>query len=638
MTHYFRFHDDQSNWWLETQLADLAIALSRQASLQVSFRPPSVVQTGGEELTISTFAEAFTEPERMQCMSAEVFLRALGTLQLTDGAAMTAAVQALRGNELSFLGVQLLCVSEDARMAKCIGRERPGTRLAFEVRIQSYARMLEKNRPLRMRAGLIGDVLLTDAYFAIHQQHLGKQSALEESWYASALLTLSTSIEHASSTQDVTGAVAALMQTLTTNTFTAQPPLKDTTYRLFSFADGRTTSVNAVSDDVNQAAEQSLETRENKRAGEADDASRREQVDVWTQRQKTAAVGAFQKRIEQERSSPAAGDQGRITEDTPETMTTRRGHTDGGLFDDAGEQDDETDMSMNGTTPNTQGSDADIVMVKRQPLSEATRARVQTWASETVDAKRRLLVLFERSFLHRQTQRLSATRFGRLDKQLTKIVTETNPRIFYHKSAVDKPFDVAVQILVDCSGSMYRQLEAVKPFIYLFHDCLLRLGIPHDVCGFWEDTTSAPVHASERASTHLLHVIDWQDGPTDVVAGHIDELQPQLDNRDGLAIRRVGETLIRRTERQKWFFMISDGQPAAQDYHNAVMDTKSAVRLLRMHKVEVIHLCLAEDADDQTMQTLRQMYGDDCMIVQTLRELPVAMERLLATVIRRTTR
>lgn len=633
MQNFFRFHDPRPNWWLETQLADLATALTRTPSLRVSFEPVSVVRSD-EELSISTFAASFVESEARGCMTAEVYLRALGTLISTDREAMATTVAGFRETSIPALSVQLLCVAEDARLAKQIGQARPGTKGPFRTRSDVYARMLKQNRPHRILAGATGDVVFTDAYLGFQGCLMTVTDEQHPPVYQDALQRCVDAVNRAVSTADVIGAVEVFIETVVTKSAT-EWTLSDTTYRLFDYSTELVSPSIEAADDEQSVEDERAATGGSNGDGEAEDLSRREQVDVWTQRQKTVATGAFQKRIDEDKSSPSAGSNARVGDDAPQSLATRRGHTDGGMLDDAGEAEEETSFSMSGKPRPSDVEDSDVTTIERQPAAASAKARVAAWGSQTGDAQKRLSMLFDRLLLHKMNGRYHATKSGRLDRQLTKIATEANPRLFYHKTAQDVRLDVAVQMLVDCSGSMFHQLEAIKPLIYLFHKCFQRLRIAHDVCGFWEDTLHVPKLGRQRPVTHLLHAVDWNDSSQADVAAHIDAFEPQLDNRDGLAIRYVGDALRHRPERQKWMLVISDGEPAAHDYRDAMMDTKRAVRWLQKHQIDVIHMCLAEHSDEQTRQALRQMYGDNCVIVPNLRDVPLVMERTLSTILKK---
>ncbi len=50
--------------------------------------------------------------------------------------------------------------------------------------------------------------------------------------------------------------------------------------------------------------------------------------------------------------------------------------------------------------------------------------------------------------------------------------------MFYKKGQESQELDVAFQLLVDCSGSMYNKMEETKKSVVLFHEALKSLKNP----------------------------------------------------------------------------------------------------------------------------------------------------------------
>ena len=51
-------------------------------------------------------------------------------------------------------------------------------------------------------------------------------------------------------------------------------------------------------------------------------------------------------------------------------------------------------------------------------------------------------------------------------------------------------------------------------------------------------------------------------------------LEPQDDNRDGVAIRVASDRLIRRSHNQRFLIVFSDGEPSAYNYsQDGIIDT-----------------------------------------------------------------
>lgn len=631
----FRFDNPYDTWWTETQLADLAVALSRTARLRVSYGLHSTLNVQTPELVISTFWEVLPEHERLLVQKADVYLRAVGNRKWTDWTVLQSAWQVAENLQFPQLARQLLCVAEDDRLSRRIVEERPGTNAALQARGSNYARLFHENRANRMRSHQLADVMLGDAYQALCSSGEEQTSVLLPSsgpsgpWTEHIALFL-RSIRQSKATVQIVDAVFQFVEQIAREGLATH----DASYDLFACAFGENLRQPVVPD-THPTEPQTPPRQQNQTTRDAstDDSERREEMEVWTQAQESNAPGALSMELNSEQSSPSAGVTARFADDKPTSLTVRRGQSDSGQYEDFGEADEETGLAAASTNKASAADDVGIKLVSREPISEVSRQKVSQWDHDTEAVRRKLRKQFHQMLLHRMQARNQNTRHGRLDKGLTRLVTQTHPRLFYHKSSKDKLFDAAIQLLVDCSGSMYQRLEAVKPMIYLFHETLRSLQIPHDVCGFWEDSIRLSANDVDKPVTHLQHVIEWQDGWQRNVSGYIDALTPGLDNRDGFAIRKVGEKLLARQEKQKWLLVISDGDPAAEDYRDAVLDTKNSIRSLVIHGVHVLHLCIAQADDALMVEALKQMYGSQCVVVPGIDELPNAMERAMSTMI-----
>lgn len=73
-------------------------------------------------------------------------------------------------------------------------------------------------------------------------------------------------------------------------------------------------------------------------------------------------------------------------------------------------------------------------------------------------------------------------------------------------------------------------------------------------------------------------------------------LEPQDDNRDGVAIRIASDRLIRRSHHQRFLIVFSDGEPSAYNYsQDGIIDTYEAVENARKFGIEVFNVFLSQD-------------------------------------------
>src|SRR5699024_9417645 len=108
-------------------------------------------------------------------------------------------------------------------------------------------------------------------------------------------------------------------------------------------------------------------------------------------------------------------------------------------------------------------------------------------------------------------------------------------------------------------------------------------------------------------------------------------LQPQDDNRDGVAIRIGSERLMRRAHNQRFLIVFSDGEPSAYNYsQDGILDTYEAVETARKLGIEVFNVFLSQysiivDIDE----TIHIIYGNYSMFVEGVENLTSHLAPLL---------
>jgi nitric oxide reductase activation protein len=226
--------------------------------------------------------------------------------------------------------------------------------------------------------------------------------------------------------------------------------------------------------------------------------------------------------------------------------------------------------------------------------------------------------------------------FGRLDKRLTRAVTQELPRLFYKKRSPVPQLDAAFALLVDCSASMYDKMDETKLGLVLFHETLRNLRIPHEIVGFWEDAD----RVTEQEAPNLFQVaVDFGSCLAAGSGAALMQLEPQQDNRDGFAIREMMKRLLRRTERQRILLVFSDGEPSAANYNDVgILDTHEAVLQARRMGIEVISVFLANGTVHETQRNaMRNMYGRSSIVVPNVEGLheqlvPILRKLLLKSI------
>ena len=104
-------------------------------------------------------------------------------------------------------------------------------------------------------------------------------------------------------------------------------------------------------------------------------------------------------------------------------------------------------------------------------------------------------------------------------------------------------------MLIDASGSQMSRQGEVAIQAYIISEALSNVEIPHRVmsfCTFWDYT--------------ILHRFRKYDDPR-TENENIFNYVTSSNNRDGLAIKTAGHSLLQRQEEKKILIVLSDGRP-----------------------------------------------------------------------------
>lgn len=183
----------------------------------------------------------------------------------------------------------------------------------------------------------------------------------------------------------------------------------------------------------------------------------------------------------------------------------------------------------------------------------SSRMRVQTDTSLAKKVKRLLQVRAQARYQHgRKRGKISPKSIYRVGIRDNKRAAE---RIFKKKDDNDI-LDVAVSILVDCSGSMggskYKHAYQSTALLNL---AIATLNVPLEIVGF-TDNSDAPVHAIFKSFTKSVSSSILKDRFSDFSDRGMD------GNSDGESILWTYNRLLRVKSKRKILLVLSDGQPA----------------------------------------------------------------------------
>ena len=226
-----------------------------------------------------------------------------------------------------------------------------------------------------------------------------------------------------------------------------------------------------------------------------------------------------------------------------------------------------------------------------------------------------------------QDERHNLTK-GRLQKDLINWFIDDQYKLFYKKQDLSKTFDATFTLLVDASASMHDKMDETIKGVVLFHETLKSLNIKHEILAFNEDA----FEADDREQPNIIdEIINYNYSIFEKEGPRIMSLEPQDDNRDGVAIRIASERLLQRSHQQCFLIVFSDGEPSAFNYsQDGIIDTYEAVETARKFGIEVFNVFLSQEAITEDIeQTIHNIYGQFSIFVEGVEHLPSLLSPLL---------
>jgi len=191
-------------------------------------------------------------------------------------------------------------------------------------------------------------------------------------------------------------------------------------------------------------------------------------------------------------------------------------------------------------------------------------------------------------------------------------------RVFYNQKLPGGPPQVAFGLLLDESGSMSYGDRATyaRTTALIMHGICQKLSVPLTVYGH---TTSG----NGGVDMHLysdFEAIDKND------KYRMMDISARNANRDGAALRFVGEQLMKRPEATKVLFLVCDGQPADFGYSGseAEQDLREIKAYLKKKGVDLIVAAIGDDKEN-----IHRIYGDSFMDITNLQKLPTILPQKL---------
>lgn len=228
--------------------------------------------------------------------------------------------------------------------------------------------------------------------------------------------------------------------------------------------------------------------------------------------------------------------------------------------------------------------------------------------------------------LRAETQTVLSDRGMIVPSRLWRIGRSSDAKIFQRELKADAA-DFVVDVLIDASGSQMSRQGEVAIQAYIISEALSNVEIPHRVmsfCTFWDYT--------------ILHRFRKYDDPR-TENENIFNYVTSSNNRDGLAIKTAGHSILQRQEEKKILIVLSDGRPYdvivnrpnaknPQPYrgNTAISDTATEVRRLRNLDVSVLGVFAGEEKD---LSTEKKIFGKDFAYIRDIRNFSRIVGRYL---------
>lgn len=215
-------------------------------------------------------------------------------------------------------------------------------------------------------------------------------------------------------------------------------------------------------------------------------------------------------------------------------------------------------------------------------------------------------------------------------RDVWKVGHSSDARIF-HRVEKSHAMEFCMDILIDASGSQRSRQSDVVLQAFIIMEALSNLEIPYRVmsfCTFWDYTI-------------LQRFREYDDSRS--VNDRIFGFTTSSCNRDGLAIRAVGSTLMQREEENKLMIVLSDGKPhdamvarkgarQSKPYtgREAVDDTAFEVRRLRQAGVSVLGVFAGEESE---LSAEKLIFGKDFAYIRDISSFSTVVGRYLLKLI-----
>jgi len=624
------FNNQKVDTSLFLQLQDLACVLTGLSDLKFEFHYGHSIDLRRKVITASHFWDNFS-PEICEAgYKTDVFLRAIGTWQYSEETVLRDYVHWLEDLPLKKFASQCFSFLEDLRLEELCKKERPGTARFFQIRQREYQKYFTSQLKVNADRGYELDELFCLCFLTLFADTPDPffSDANEKQLQSLEILKpiLYTAFE-AQQTQEVVQIAEKIIASI--ESIYKEDSLNE--YFILPVFYSSSLGDDITLDDLKRKSK--LKNSDQDSAVHNNEEAKEEKMPTWHGVTKSEEQKAFLRfELESGTKTRLLGDAARETDDGDQALGSVQGKSRASKNKDYGKNEEleyETSEANTGRGfYGVENQDAVLLIKHADPPGVDELMLYRSYVEDVETHIRKLSRTIEKTLEHKKIMPRVDLHTGRLSKRLIPLVLEPFPRVFYKKNNRSKEIDAVFTMLVDCSASMVDKMEETKKGIILFHEVLKKLAIPHSIIGFWEDANAV----KEGYQPNYFHLIkDFTHSVYSKSGAEILQLQPQEDNRDGYSIRMATQELVRRSEKNRFLLIFSDGEPAAANYdQNGIIDTKEAVVEARKKGIEVVGMFLSNGSiAEEDQKTMKNIYDKEHVLIPSVSELPEQFAPLL---------
>ncbi|WP_404403306.1 vWA domain-containing protein [Jeotgalibacillus malaysiensis] len=628
MQRFIQFNDEQVNSFRLMQLIDLAKTLTREKEMNVEYSPMNYIDVARHTVFVSHFWDHRSETEEWHGLITDVFLRAEGAYKHSDPEEIKNFLKYTHTLEHPSFAKQLFMLIEDARLEEITKRKRPGTKNAFATRRAVYGKYFESQLNVHQVKGIT-----TDAFFNLIYLQVFAESPIDEWPYIQADLNqakpfITQQIEKVHETKTTADSV----KICTTLCEVVDELLKKDMLNEYFHLPEKTIQhwADGLTFDDLKRKDELINNDTEKEEPSGDEEVEDEEFKAWHRESEEKGESFLQFDLEAGTKTSINTEAAREGDDQEQALASVQGNSKQSRRQDFDQNDVDRkseDAETGGSKYGKENEHAFPIFELPERVKNHEKTLYEQYKKDISLYQKKLKKVIEKTLDHKKTSPRTQLVKGRLSKNLMPYFTDEKPRVFYKKDEESPKIDAAFELLLDCSASMFDKMDETKKGLVLFHEALKSVQVAHEITGFWENAQEA---GQKGQPNHFKTVISfnnsiYQDGAA------IMQLEPEEDNRDGYAIRHMTERLEKRTEKQKFLLVFSDGEPAAADYEqNGIVDTHDAVLAARKRGIEVMNVFLStSEIPESQKEVIQNIYGRFSLFVQNIDELPDVLFPLL---------